>query len=153
LEFSSHPSSLLVPSGQTPKTTHLDWNNDYPSRGRVGVESIERARNELRSRMKHIRKLQVLHIIGAVFFILVLIFASPHGGRGGPVVAGLMVCLFLVIWIIARLVNLIAEYERTVTKLKMFEFFPATYESYGSDVPDEIEEPMSLDAYKLNGRD
>jgi cell division protein FtsW (lipid II flippase) len=116
------------------------------------VESIEREKNELRSRMKHIRNLQVLHIIAGVFMLLVLILISPQGSRG-PVVAALVVCFFLAVLIIVRLIKLIAEHERTVAKLKILEFFPSTYETYGVDVPDEIIGRMSLDAYKLNGQD
>jgi hypothetical protein len=46
-----------------------------------------------------------------------------------------------------------AEYERTVAKLKLFEFFPAVYETYGADVPDDVMRRISLDAYTLNGAD
>jgi hypothetical protein len=117
------------------------------------VESIEREKDVLRSRMKHIRRLQIFHIIATVFIILVLIFAVPRGGNGGPIVAGLMVCLLLGIWILARLIKQLAEYERTVAKLKLFEFFPAVYETYGADVPDDVMRRISLDAYTLNGAD
>ena len=117
------------------------------------MESIERAKNELRSQRKHLRKLLLLHLIATVFIVLVLIFAVPQGGSGGLIVAGLMIWFLLGIWIIVRLVTLIAEYERTDAKLKILEFFPALYETYGADVPDEIIGGMSLDAYKLNGQD
>jgi hypothetical protein len=115
------------------------------------VKSIETEKDELRSRMIHLRRLQVLHIIATVFIILVFIFTSPHGGSGWPIVAGLVVCFLLVIWIIARLIKLMAEYARTVAKLGLFEFFPSIYETYGADVPDEITRRASLDAYTLNG--
>jgi hypothetical protein len=116
------------------------------------VDKVERGKKELRSRMKHIRKLQLLYIVATAFIIFVLILIV-HQGSGALIVAGLMVCLPLAAWIIARLINLMAEYERTVAKLKLFEFFPAIYETYGADVPDEVMRRTSLDAYTLNGAD
>jgi hypothetical protein len=115
------------------------------------VKSIETEKDVLRSRMKHLRRLQVLHIIATVFIFLVLTLAFPQGGSGGPIVAGLVVCFLLAIWIIARLIKLIGGYERTVAKLRLFEFFPAIYETYGADVPDDVMRRISLDAYTLNG--
>ncbi len=124
----------------------------YSSKGMTSVDNTEMQKKELRSRIRYIRRLEFLHVIAAVFIIFVLLFILS-ATNAVLAVAGLIICLFSGTWIIARLINLMAEYDKTVAKLKIVEFFPAMSKMSGADIPDEIIKRMSLDAYKVKAAD
>jgi hypothetical protein len=113
-----------------------------------GLDSIETQKKELRSRTKHIRNLQIAHVIAMTFIVFIFVFILSTA-KSGFTAAGFLICLPLMIWVIARLISLKAEYVKTVARLKMDEFFPAISQSSEADISDKMIRRMRLDDYKL----